>query len=296
MLNGLERPDKMSELTDTAGRSARGCFRGRAIWMWLAAGVMGCAAGCDRERAGNRPARGVTVLAAASTTEWVEQIGTVFEKRTGIPVHGSFSASSTLARQIEAGAHCDVFVSAEPLWVDELERQGLLKPGSRREVMGNDLVLIVPKGKAFKATFEQGFRFGDALKGRLAMGDPQSVPAGRYARQALEALGWWEGVRDRILPAADVRAAVRLVERGEADAGIVYRTDVAGSDGLETIGVVPADLHEPIVYEAAACRGSGAEAGRFLEFLGSPEAREVIERLGFRPPARSRPAGGATPH
>jgi molybdate transport system substrate-binding protein len=234
--------------------------------------------GCRQQSAAPTP---ITVFAAASTTELVNEAAAEFQRRFRVEVRTSFGASSTLARQIEAGAPCDIYLSADPRWVDELQRKGLVVGSTRRDLMTNELVLIAPRGRSLPVRFERTFDFARALPGRLAMADPTHVPAGDHARQALEALGWWKDIEARVLPAGDVRQALRLVEQGEAEAGIVYRTDVETSTRCEVVAAIPANLHEPISYVVAVCRGSAADA--FSQFLFSPAVAEMIRRHGFIP-------------
>src|SRR5262249_49684442 len=160
-------------------------------------------------------------LGAASTTEILQQLSERFTEQEGIAVLGDYGSSSMLARQIEAGAPWDLFLSADPQWVDVLAGKRLLEPDTRHALMGNHLVLVAPRGKLFSVQFERAFNFAGAFTGRLAIGDPASVPAGKYAQQALEHLNWWDAVENRLMPGADVRQTLRMVEMGEVDAGIV---------------------------------------------------------------------------
>ena len=190
----------------------------------------------------------------------------------------SFGGSNDLARQIRAGAPAEVFVSASAERMDEVQRAGLVRAADRVDLLSNRLVVVVPAGATVApATAEDLTRVR-----RLALGDPQAVPAGIYARQWLEKRGLWERVRDRVVPTLDVRAALAAVESGNADAGIVYRTDAAISRRVRVAFEVPADEAPRIVYPAALLAGARGPAARaFFEHLRSPEAREVFERLGF---------------
>ena len=216
------------------------------------------------------------VFAAASLADALREIGRNFEAWTGHRVVLSLGGSNDLARQIRAGAPAEVFVSASAERMDEVERAGLVK--NRVELLSNQLVVVVPSESATRvATAEDLTRVR-----RLALGDPQAVPAGIYARQWLERRGLWERLRDRVVPTLDVRAALAAVESGNADAGIVYRTDAAISKRVRVTLEVPAEEAPRIVYPAAllaAARGPAARA--FYENLRSPAAREVFERLGF---------------
>ena len=187
--------------------------------------------GCGRSQDGDPPTE-VVVFAAASTEDVLREAGRRFEVATGTRVRFNFAASSTLAQQIRAGARADVFLSASVEWMDEAERSGDIISGSRIDLLGNSLVLIAPVGSAFEIDISPEFDFPARLPEvrRIAMGDPAHVPAGRYAKSALKSLGWWDALERLIIPAVDVRAALRLVEIGEVDAGVVYASDAAQSN------------------------------------------------------------------
>ena len=227
----------------------------------------------------------IVVFAAASTTNAVTEIGRMFEARQLGRITLSFASSSTLAKQIEKGAPADVYISANKKWMDYLEEKHLLTDGSRFDLLGNRIVLIVPADSPVtKIDVLPGFPLVDHLgaDGRLAIGDPDHVPAGTYGRKALENLGSWKPLEDRLAPMKDVRAALVLVERGEAPVGLVYATDAAISAKVRVVGTFPADAHPPIVYPVAAViDGKTPEAMKFLSFLKSSEAREVFEKYGF---------------
>lgn len=221
-----------------------------------------------------RGARPLRVLAAASAADALAEASRDFAP----PVELSAGASSTLARQLIAGAPADVFVSADPQWVDELERRGLLLPGTRRALFGNRLVLIVPAGAASpRAPSELA---ADSVR-RVSTGDPALVPLGAYAKAALGAAGAWEAAAGKLLPAVDARAALGYVERGEADCGIVYKSDALASARVRVVYEFPPESHAPIRYWAAATRGAGEDAGRLLESFGSERARAIWLRRGF---------------
>ena len=169
----------------------------------------------------------ITVFAAASLKEALDAAAKPFEDSTGNKVAVSYAASSALARQIEAGAPATLFISADLDWVDYVEKRGLAVPGTRRNLLGNDLVLIAPAASTAALKIAPGFDLAAALgkDGRLALANPDAVPAGKYAKAALTKLGAWPGVEGRVAPAENVRAALALVSRGEAPLGIVYRTD-----------------------------------------------------------------------
>lgn len=246
-----------------------------ALAVWMVAGA--CRPSVDDRR------DVVTVFAAASTTDVLARIAAHYEQRTGVSVRTSFASSSTLAKQIEAGAAADLYVSANPGWMDYLTERGLVRADTRVDIASNTLVLVVPRGRAPAVRFEAGFPIGRALGPRLALGDPDHVPAGVYARSALEALGWWDALADRVVPALDVRVALRFVELGEADAGIVYGSDAAASDRVEVVGAFPDAVVPPVRYPAALTARAGPAAAGFLAFLRGPEAAEELRRAGFVP-------------
>ncbi|MGH7156096.1 MAG: molybdate ABC transporter substrate-binding protein [Acetobacteraceae bacterium] len=226
----------------------------------------------------------ITVFAAASLTDALNDAGTAWTKADHVPVRFSFGASSTLARQIEQGAPADMFASADEKWMDYLATRGLIVPGTRRDLLSNTLVLIVPTSHPVRVTIGPGFDLMAILgtQGRLATGDPRHVPVGIYAEQALKHLGIWDQVQPRLAPAADVRSALLLVERGEAPAGIVYATDAAVSKNVMIAGVFPPDTHPPITYPFAIVKGGDSPAARaFLQFLSGPSARTIFKRYGF---------------
>jgi molybdate transport system substrate-binding protein len=227
-------------------------------------------------------AQTVTVLAAASLTDAFGEIGRAWVAAGNPPVRFSFAASSALARQIEQGAPADVFVSADEPWMDWLAARRLIVPDTRVAPIGNRLALVVPAASTVVVDLRPGFDLTALLgrDGRWVTGDPASVPAGRYAQQALTALGAWEAARTRLVRAENVRAALALVERGEVPAGVVYTTDAAASRGVRVAGVFPEGSHPPVVYPMALVRES--EAGRrVLAFLTGPEALPVYQRFGF---------------
>jgi molybdate transport system substrate-binding protein len=226
----------------------------------------------------------VTVFAAASTTNAMTDIGKLFvEKKMGAFVP-SFASSSTLAKQIENGAPANVFVSANEKWMDYLGERKLIDPGTRLNLLGNRIVLIAPAdSKLGKVEISAEFNLSKLLgDGKLAMGDPDHVPAGMYGKKALETLGIWQSVQNKVARAKDVRAALALVERGEAPLGVVYETDAAITGKVVVVGSFPQDSHPPIVYPVALVKGGETPAAKgFLEFLKTPEARAIFEKYGF---------------
>jgi len=236
----------------------------------------------------------LTLFAAASTTEVIREAGRRYQADAGVSVVFSFDSSSNLAKQIKEGAPADIFVSADRMWMDEIEQAGHVVGGTREDLLANRLALIAPKGKAFDVELSSSFSFTERLPRvkRISVGDPAHVPAGRYARQALQALGWWEDVSPLLVPSQDVRAALRLVELGEVDAGIVYATDVRASEHVVVVAWFQPELHGPVRYTVACCRESVA-ARDFIRFLRSPEMIRVFEAAGFQvvPPAAASEGG-----
>jgi molybdate transport system substrate-binding protein len=233
-----------------------------------------------------RSAEPSRVFAAASLTNALSDIGALWQQAGHPAPLLDFAASSTLAKQIEAGAPAELFASADVAWMDELASRGLLAPGTRIDLLGNELVLIAPRGHAFRVRMEAAFKFGDSFSGKLCTGEPGVVPVGRYAQQSLQALGWWEALRGRIVGTDDVRAALAFVEQGECAAGIVYGTDAAISTKVEVIAVFPPATHQPIIYPFALINGASAESQALLEFLrSSPAAAGIFRHYGFTPQA-----------
>jgi molybdate transport system substrate-binding protein len=225
----------------------------------------------------------VTVFAAASLKEAMDEQARAFETRTGDKVIVSYGASNALARQIEAAAPADAFISADIDWMDYLDQLRLLAPNTRINLLRNTLVLIAPASSASALRVGPGFALAAALgKERLAMANPESVPAGKYGKAALESLGVWSGVEKQVARAESVRAALALVSRGEAPFGIVYATDALADKGVRVVDAFPPDSHPPIIYPAAVIAASKSTASRrLLEYLRSPAARGVWEKHGF---------------
>ena len=226
--------------------------------------------------------RTITVYAAASLTDSLRRLGDDFTRETGTAVKLSFAASSALARQIEAGAPADVFLSADTDWMDYLAERDLVQTASRRNLLGNRLVLIAPADSRVALRIEPHFGIRAALGSeRLATGDPDSVPVGRYAHDALVSLGVWDQVSDRLVRAENVRSALMFVARGEVPLGIVYATDARVEPKVRVVDVFPPDSHAPIVYPAALTRSASADARRFLDYLHGAHARDVFNSFGF---------------
>jgi molybdate transport system substrate-binding protein len=226
----------------------------------------------------------VTVFAAASLTNVLQELGDGFTKTTSIPVRFSFAASSALARQIENGSPADVFFSADLEWMDYLQTHNLIQPDSRHNVVGNRLVLIAPTDSKIRLKIEPGFALAAALgKGRLATGDPDAVPAGRYAREALTTLGVWSNVADRLVRADSVRSALAFVDRGEAPLGIVYDTDALIDKQVRVVDVFPDNSHLPIVYPIALTRRANGDAAKFVDYVRGPAGQVAFKAYGFTP-------------
>jgi molybdate transport system substrate-binding protein len=221
------------------------------------------------------PEQGPVVLAASSLQESLEEVGRAWAAQGHPAPVLSFAGTSALARQVEQGAPADLFVSADEEWMDTLAGQDLLRAGSRTDLLGNRLVLVTRKGGTVR-------RLADLGDGKLALADPAAVPAGKYARASLENLGQWQAVEASVVPAENVRAALALVERGEAALGIVYVTDALASKGVEVLETLPESSHPPIRYPGAVLAGSKhPDAAAFLGFLSSDEARAIFARHGF---------------
>jgi molybdate transport system substrate-binding protein len=224
----------------------------------------------------------VNVFAAASLKEALDAQARRFEADTGTKVVVVYGGSNALARQIEAGAPAELYVSADVDWMDYLERRGLLVAGSRASLLSNELVLIAPARTTARARIGRGFDLAGALGGgKLAMANPDSVPAGKYGRSALESLGVWASVERNVVRTDNVRAALALVARGEAALGIVYKTDAQADKGVRIVDTFPEATHAPIVYPVALVKPENVPAKALLEFLRSPKARPVWERYGF---------------
>ena len=230
--------------------------------------------------------RSVLVFAAVSLKGALDEVGALVAQRTGVALKASYAATSLLAKQIEEGAPADVFVAADEQWMDYLAERRLIAPASRVDVVGNRLVLIAPADRVPALRIAPGFALAAALGagGRLAVADPANVPAGRYGKAALTALGVWDSVANRIAPTDNVRAALAFVARGEAPLGIVYASDVVAEPGVRVVDTFPGNTHPPIRYPAALTVGASKDAGAVLAVIASPEARAVFVKHGFLAP------------
>jgi len=230
----------------------------------------------------------ITVFAAASLTNALQEIATQYKKKTDVEVVSSFASSSTLARQIEQGAPADLFISADQQWMDDAVAKKSMEDSTRVTLLGNELVLVAPRGDSAKpVTLNQQTDWKSLLKGeRLAVGDPDHVPAGIYAQEALQKLGAWETVSPSLARANNVRAALALVERNETPYGIVYGSDAVASDKVQVVGTFPADSHKPVEYPMAMVKAhNNAAVKAFYDYLKGPEAAAVFKQYGFSPKA-----------
>lgn len=224
------------------------------------------------------------VLAAASLQESLTEAADLWARQGNPRPVLSFAASSALARQILSGAPADLFVSADEPWMDAVAAKGLVRSGTRVPFLVNRLVIVAPANRASPLQIRKGFPLARALGagGRLSMADPDAVPAGKYGKAALQNLGVWQSVSARIARAENVRAALALVERGEAPMGIVYATDARASKRVRIVGIFPANSHPPITYPVAVLRSATSlSAEPFRRFLISPRAKAIFRRHGF---------------
>jgi molybdate transport system substrate-binding protein len=230
-------------------------------------------------------AQELTVFAAASLTDALKDVSAHWNQAGHPPLRMSFGSSSTLARQIEQGAPANLFASADEKWMNYLAEKNLIVEDTRKDLLGNDLVVVVAAARPQHVDIVPGFNFLGLLgpSGRVATGDPTHVPVGIYAEQALKKLGVWDTVAPRLVRTDDVRSALLLVERGEAPAGIVYATDALVSKAVMIAGTFPSDSHDPISYPFAVTKsGDTAETRALMAFLETPEARAIFIKRGFK--------------
>jgi molybdate transport system substrate-binding protein len=226
----------------------------------------------------------VTVFAAASLKNALDDVAAAYKTETGRSVVISYAASSALAKQIEAAAPADIFFSADLAWMDYLEERNLIKKDTRRTLLGNSIVLVAPADSAVALTVAKGMDLAGALgaDGHLAMANVDSVPAGKYGKAALEFLGVWDSVADRVVQADNVRAALAFVATGEAPLGIVYQTDANAEPKVKVLATFPADSHPPILYPVAMTASStNPDAKAFFDFMQSDAAKGAYEKQGF---------------
>lgn len=225
----------------------------------------------------------VTVFAAASLKNALDAINAEWQKESGKETTVSYAASSALAKQVEQGAPADVFISADLAWMDYLAQKKLIKDDTRSNLLGNRIVLVSSTEDAQPVEIKQGFDLAALVgDGRLAMGSVDSVPAGKYGKAALEKLGVWSSVEQKVAGAESVRAALLLVSRGEAPYGIVYQTDAAADPGVKVVGTFPEDSHPPIIYPIAITTDSkSVDATAYVDFIKSDKAAPLFEKQGF---------------
>lgn len=235
------------------------------------------------------PARGddapkLGVFATASLRNAIDEIAPAYREASGVRLIATYASSSALAKQIEQGAPADVFISADLDWMDYLAERKLIETGTRRPLLGNGLVLIAPSSSTIRLDIRPGFALAQALgEGRLSLGEVRAVPAGRYAKAALESLGVWASVEGKLAQAENVRAALAFVALGETPLGIVYRTDALAEPKVKIIAEFPAGSHPPIVYPAAVTASARApdNARAFIAWLSTAGPSVIFERLGF---------------
>ena len=252
----------------------------RALLSALSAAFLLVLSGCGGSSASEN---GPLVLAAASLQEAMEAAADDWAGQGHPRPVLSFAATSALARQVSSGAPGDLFVSADQKWMDDVAGKGLIEVESRADFLRNALVLVAPAGEPLELAIARDFPLAEAIgDGRLAMADPEAVPAGRYGKQALESLGVWSAVADKIANAENVRVALALVGRGEAPLGIVYSTDAVAEDGVQVVGTFPDDSHTPISYPLALLKTStNPDAEAFRDYLLSEQGKTVFRRFGF---------------
>lgn len=229
-------------------------------------------------------AQDLTVFAAASLQNAMDQIAALYQQKTGKTVKFSFASSGALARQIEQGAPAGIFASADEQWMDHLAKANLIVADTRKSLLGNRLVLITPAASTAKVDLKPGFDLAGLLgaDGRWATGDPASVPVGRYAQEAFTSLGVWDFAQKRLVKAENVRVAMAFVERAEVPAGVVYETDAAVSSKVRIAGVFPENTHKPVTYPFAVIGKHDSPAAReFLAFMGSSDAAAIWKKYGF---------------
>jgi molybdate transport system substrate-binding protein len=226
----------------------------------------------------------ITVFAAASMKNALDDIDAAYAAKTGVKVTVSYGPSSNLAKQIEQGAPADVFISADTDWMDYATSKKNINESTRVNLLGNTIVLIAPKdSKVENVSIGQGFDLAKlAGDGKVATGDVKSVPVGKYAKAALEKLGSWPAAEAKFAMADSVRAALTLVARNEAALGIVYSTDAKVEPGVKIVGTFPADSHPAIIYPVAATATAKPEASDYLAFLRSTAAKNILEKYGFK--------------
>lgn len=226
-----------------------------------------------------------SVYAAASLTGPLKEIIAAFQEETKSHVKVNFASSGNLARQIEQGAPADIFICASLKWMDYAQDQQLITPNTRFNLISNSLVLIAPKNTPpIKVSFDSKFSLANHFNGKFSIGDPDHVPAGKYAKQAMLALGWWDALNPRLIRAKDVRQALMIVEAGEVTLGAVYGSDAYKSQKVHIISSFPENLHAPIIYAAALCHSplENSIAAHFLTYLKSEKSQNTFMHYGFK--------------
>ena len=257
----------------------------RREWLGWVAGLAGAALLALAPQQAPAQAQGgdVVIFAAATLKNALDAIIAQWQKETGKKATVSYAASPALAKQIEQGAPAQMFISADLDWMDYLAGKNLIKADTRSNLLGNRIVLIAPKDKAQPVEIKAGFDLAKILgDGRLSMANVEAVPAGKYGKAALEKLGVWQSVSNRIAQAENVRAALLLVSRGEAPAGIVYQTDAVADPNVKIIGTFPENSHPPIIYPVAlTATATHPDAAAFLAYMKSAKAKPLFEAQGF---------------
>jgi molybdate transport system substrate-binding protein len=247
--------------------------------------ALGVLLACALHAPAHAQGQSVTVLAAASLKTALDDIAAQWQKETGKRVRISYAASGPLAKQIEAGAPADIFISADVPWMDYAAERKLIKPETRRNLIGNALVLVAPadsKAQPMEIGAQSDLLGLLGPDGRLVMGEPRSVPAGAYAQKALTSLGLWDKVKDRVAQTESVRATLLFVARGEAPLGIVYRSDAHAERHVKVLGTFPESSHPPIVYPVAMIAASAnPDAKAFYGYLATPAASAIFKRESF---------------
>jgi molybdate transport system substrate-binding protein len=233
-------------------------------------------------------AENITVFAAASLNNALTEISKQYEvSHPNDKIQTSFAASSVLAKQIQAGAPAQIFISADEPWMDTLEKSNALIDKSRVKLLANQLVLITPIDHTFPVMMEKDFHLSRAFTGKICLGNPDSVPAGKYGKQSLTSLGWWDELQSRVVPTEDVRSALAFVARGECPVGVVYSTDALISDKVKIIGTFPDKSHAPIIYPLALLKTSTTQtqasqgSQQFWQYLQQPTAQKIFHKYGF---------------
>ncbi len=225
----------------------------------------------------------ITVFAASSLKNALDAVNASWKADASKEAIISYAASSALAKQVEEGAPADVFISADLNWMKYLTDKNLVTPGTEVKLLGNQIVLVAPKDSKAETKIEKDFKLSELIgDGKLAMGNIESVPAGKYGKAALESLGVWASVESKVAQAENVRAALKLVSTGEAALGIVYQTDAKADATVKVVGTFPEDSHPAIIYPAAVTAASkNADAGEFVKYLQSDKAKAIFEEQGF---------------